>query len=64
VIGIGLWEREGGPRAEDGAAGDAERERDIFFPELHDHRGGPDGDENRPADTADDSEESEFGLAA
>jgi hypothetical protein len=56
-------EREGGPRAEDGAAGDAEGERDVFLAGPDDCCGGPDGDEYRPADAADDWEEGEFGGA-
>jgi hypothetical protein len=50
-------QREGGPRAEDGAAGYAEGERHVLFTEPDDHCGGPDGNEHRPADPADHSEE-------
>ena len=59
MLGLG----QAGPRAEDGAAGDPERERDVFVAEPEDHGGGPDGDEHRPADAADDPEEGEFGVA-
>ena len=39
-------EREGGPRAEDGAPGDAERERDVAVAEPDDDGRGPDRDEH------------------
>jgi len=56
-------EREGGPGAEGGAAGDAERQRDVLLAEPDDDGGGPDGDEHGPADAADHPEEGQLGVA-
>ena len=56
-------ERHAGPRAEDRAAGDAERERDLLAVEPDHHCSGRDSDEHRPTDAADDAEDRELDIA-